>query len=54
LRIRKFLAARRVGNHRYVLHELFVIEELKQRSKIAGRLVHHGEREDAAVRMAIA
>ena len=40
LRVRKLLAARRVGDHRDVLHELFVVEELKQRSEFARLSVH--------------
>ena len=54
LSIGKFLAARRVGNHRHVLHKLFIVEELEQRAEIASLLIHHRQRENAAVRMAIA
>ena len=54
LRIRELFAARGVGDHGDVFHELFVIEKLKQRLELAGVPVDHHQGEDAAVRMAIA
>ena len=54
LRVRKLFAARRVGDRGDVLHELLVVEKLKQRFELAGLSIDHHQREDAAVRMAIA
>src|SRR2546426_6969071 len=54
LRIRKLLASRGIRYHRDIFHKLLIIKELEQRFEFAGLSVDYHQRENAAVRMAIA
>ena len=54
LRIGKFAPARRISDDGNVVHELLVVKELEERFELARFSIDYGEREYAAVRMAVA